>query len=104
MNRKQKVISLIGIILIVIMGTIPPWKYIDDGSIGYREIPAGYFLIFSPPEPDQEDYFGVELDMSRLAVQWITLLFVMAAALYLTQDKSKALNSREYEDDDDEDG
>ena len=104
MNKKQKVISVIGVVLIVIMGCIPPWKYIDDSPMGYREIPAGYSLIFAPPEPDGEEYFGVKLDMSRLAVQWITSLFVMAAALYLTQEKGEASDSRENDGDDDEDG
>ena len=87
MNKKQRIISIVGVVIIFLMGFIPPWKYIENNSTTYSEMPAGYYLIFSPPEPDEEEITGVELDMSRLAVQWITILFVMGAALYLSQEK-----------------
>lgn len=97
MNKKQKFISIIGIFIILIMGFIPPWKYIDNDSSTYREMPAGYYLIFSPPELDYEQLLGLEIDISRLAIQWITVLFMMAAALFITQEKRDATESDEEE-------
>lgn len=95
MNKKQKVISIIGIFIILIMGFIPPWKYIDNDSSTYREMPAGYYPIFSPPELDEEQLLGLEIDISRLAIQWIIVLFMMAAALFITQEKRDATESDE---------
>lgn len=98
MNKKQVIISIIGVTVVFLMGLIPPWKTVDTSSMTTREMPAGYYFIFAPPEPDEEELLGVELDMSRLAVQWITTLFVIAAALYLTQEKEEELDSIENSD------
>jgi hypothetical protein len=93
MNKKQVVISIIGVAIVFLMGIIPPWKIVDTSSMTYREMPAGYYFIFAPPEPDEEELLGVKLDLSRLAVQWVTILFVIAAALFLTQEKEEESNS-----------
>ncbi|MFH1942140.1 MAG: hypothetical protein ABIL68_08530 [bacterium] len=87
MNKKQQIISIVGIVVIFVMGLVPPWTTFESDSTTYREMPAGYYFIFSPPQPDDEGILGVKLDTSRLAVQWITVLFVMAACIYLTQDR-----------------
>ena len=97
MNKKQKLISIIGIVIIFIMGFIPPWKYIDNESSPYREMPAGYHPIFLPPELDEEQLLGLEIDVSRLAIQWITVLFMMAAALFITQEKRNTKDTDEEE-------
>jgi len=95
MNTKQKIISLIGVLIIFFMGLFPPWKYIDENASVYREIPADYYLIFAPPEPDEEEMLSIQLDISRLAIQWITVLFVMGAIIYIFHDKKEDLDSDE---------
>ena len=92
MNRKQKIIAVIGVALIVVMGLFPPWKLTTTGDTLYREVPRGYYLIFAPPPPeapveDQESIYSLELDFRRLTVQWVTVLFVLAAALYLARER-----------------
>ena len=97
MNKKQKVISIIGIVIIFVMGFIPPWKYIDTDPSPYREMPNGYHPIFLPPELNEEQLLGLKIDISRLAIQWITVLFMMAVALFITQERSDAKESDEEE-------
>jgi hypothetical protein len=97
MNKKQTIISIVGVVVIFIMGLLPPWTYYESDPTTHREMSAGYYFIFAPPAPDDEGILGVKLDTSRLAVQWITVLFVMAACIYLTQDRG-------VDSDDNEDG
>ncbi len=102
MNKKQKVISLIAVILIILMCLIPPWKITAGNENGYIEQPVGYALIFSPPSVEQEDEFGtsgysIGLDVSRLVVQWVTLLFTVAALLYISrEDETESDEENEF--------
>ena len=98
MNKKQIIISIIGIGIIFIMGLIPPWKTIDHGASAFVEFPIGYYPIFSPPILDEELELSVKLDILRLAVQWITILFVMGAALFICQTKSSETDADAKED------
>lgn len=90
MNKKQKIIAWIGVIMIFMMSLIPPWKMIADEPSVSQEFPAGYHPIFAPPLPDEEDPYSPVLDLTRLGVQWITMLFIMAAALYITHEKDES--------------
>ncbi|MCX6811986.1 MAG: hypothetical protein NT039_04860 [Candidatus Berkelbacteria bacterium] len=50
MSKKQKRVILGGAMLIVLMGLVPPWKYIRVlGEGNYTERPGGYGLIMVPP-------------------------------------------------------
>lgn len=62
---------LLGVMIAVfiLMGLIPPWVQIERGII---EQLAGYFPIFAPP-PLYNNTFGVELDVKRLLVQWVSV-------------------------------
>ncbi|OGP59550.1 MAG: hypothetical protein A2V67_06265 [Deltaproteobacteria bacterium RBG_13_61_14] len=47
MNKKQKGVVLAGAMVIVLMGLIPPWKYLKGGA--HRiERPGSYGLIMAP--------------------------------------------------------
>jgi hypothetical protein len=94
MNKKQKVISILGIVVIFIMNLIPPWKIttIDLGI--YTVQPIGYHVIFSPPIVEQESeeeeetvQYMINLDITRLIFQWVTILFILAALLFITKEK-----------------
>lgn len=105
MNKKQKTISIIGIIAIFLMGFFPPWKMITEGSQIYTIQPIGYSLIFLPPaleldqeqEEDESLQYFINLDVTRLMVQWITVLFVIAALLFISKDKEEKEGS-EFEE------
>lgn len=95
MNKKQQIISVFGIIVIFLMGLIPPWKMITEGNKIYTVQPIGYSLIFLPPkleleqesEQDEVVQYLINLDVTRLMVQWITILFIIAALLFITKEK-----------------
>jgi hypothetical protein len=79
MNKKQRVVFLVGIGIIVLMGLIPPWYYHAVYSREQRlmfEIPAtdDYGLLFSPPSWDltRKPIFDPvpRIDFSRLLLQW----------------------------------
>jgi hypothetical protein len=52
MNKKQKMVLLVGVGLIVLIGLVPPWHYdvFETGQLP-KKIHAGYGFLFSPPTP-----------------------------------------------------
>jgi addiction module HigA family antidote len=58
----------------------PPWQYTADrnGSEGFHtRKPAGYAPIFLPPAPEYEGVsYGVQIDSSRLIIEWAALAAV----------------------------
>ena len=53
LNGKQRKIVIVGVVLFVLMGLIPPWTYTLDAQSIHREKPAGYALIISSPGPEK---------------------------------------------------
>jgi len=53
MNKKQKVISLLAVIVFTIMILYPPWKYevrfSDENNARHFVVDGGYAFIFKPP-------------------------------------------------------
>lgn len=84
MNKKQKIILWIGIIIIVLMGLFPPYERAiilpsfgpDDPSVR-----ISYGFLFEPPILD------VKIDFARLAIQWIIVSVLTAGAIYTTKDQ-----------------
>lgn len=75
-----------GILVFVLLAIFPPWIVRID--IPYRihsEKSAGYSLILSPPDLDKSQPFAdrasVQLDWSRLALQWLILAGVVGGTL-----------------------
>lgn len=95
MNKKQKNISIIGIVIIFFMSLIPPWKMVTEGAQIYTVQPIGYSWIYLPPtlefeqETDEDEIvqYLINLDVTRLLVQWITVMFIIAVLLFITKDK-----------------
>lgn len=86
MNNKQRIVIAIGVVIILIMGLFPPWVATLDRN--HREYPGDYGLIFSPPDvTDVESGYGVHLDISRLIVQWVTVILVVAGIVLILRDK-----------------
>jgi hypothetical protein len=85
MNKKQKIVLMIGIIVFLLIGIFPPWVLISspensarlEGAIGYS------FIIFSP------NHGWCRIDISRLMVEWITMVVVMGGLILLFNDKLK---------------
>lgn len=101
MNRKQKVVIWLGALLIVAMGVYPPWVKIGNFDREATRLQARQYVygwIFHPPpaagkinEADSGnlaeeigDTFSwiIQLDLARLLVQWATVCFAVAGAVW----------------------
>ena len=70
LDSLQRKIVLVGIVLFILMGLIPPWK---EGNAQYDH-PLGYRLIVAPPElPNYLGQHNGRIDFGRLILQWILL-------------------------------
>ena len=79
----------------------------------YSERPIGHYIIFLPPElvldlvndeaetdtevaadPEAEEEIphSIEVDTTRLIIQWVTILFVLAAALFIAKEKEEEID------------
>jgi hypothetical protein len=84
-NSMKRPIITIGIIVFIIMGLFPPWKYTLNAQGIHIEKPAGYALIIYPPKPEIiAEAYGVRVDISRLVIQWIILAVATGGALFIT--------------------
>ena len=81
-SRKRLVWLLVAIGFIMV--TIPPWTYtFSQQGAAVSRSPAGYGIIFSPPEPEHKGpVFGVELDVKRLALQLVLLVSAFGMLMY----------------------
>ena len=97
MNSSQRNVIIVGVMALFLMGLIPPWIQVLDLEGLYRELPLGYEPIFSPPRPTRlqaslNSASYVSLDVTRLAVQWITVCLVvglLSLALRTTERKER---------------
>ncbi|NQU06020.1 MAG: hypothetical protein HQ568_08000 [Calditrichaeota bacterium] len=81
MNKKQKIVLWIGLVLFMLMGIFPPWYYVYkseiSADISYK---SGYYCLFVPPHSYKKEY---RIDKTRLHIQW-TIVVVVAVCLILT--------------------
>ena len=79
-------IIILGATAFVLSGLFPPWVYTFSSprGAGPTEKPAGYHLIFAPPLPAYDHRFdGVQIDYTRLLIQWAMIGVVVAGATAL---------------------
>lgn len=95
MSRGLRVAFWIVLVIAVLMGAYPPWKYTSDLKVGIvaarSERPAGYAFITDPPEPARNQIpadrygtmgAGVSIDGSRLFVQYALLATITAGLFF----------------------
>lgn len=88
LNSKQRKILIIGVVVILLMGAVPPWTYTFKHTSTYSERPAGYYFIVSPPSPIAASRaHGIKIDASRLFIQWITTIVAVSIGLMLAAKK-----------------
>lgn len=90
MNKNQKIVIMIGLIVIVLMGVVPPWVYTFSLQGSRSKYSAGYSPIVSPP-PRQADHpaYGVSLDISRLLMQWALVGMVAGGLVLIFKEKDQ---------------
>lgn len=91
MNSKQRIVILAGMVVAVLIGLFPPWDYVYDytrmGIFGIARIePAGYHLIFLPPNPPVS--YSAKLSIARLLIQWVILGIAVTGTFFLFRDRS----------------
>ena len=87
MNKVQRIAVLIGAMVFVSIGMVPPWRTVRgvyDGFPVYKG--AGYSLLYAPPES------GASVDVPRLCIQWAILIVVVAVTVLLSKDETTAQN------------
>ena len=105
MNLAQRVVLIAGFVIILVMVLFPPWLFIfKHPALPQSERPAGYHLIFNQgsPEDQQElmrlfavrspqmaqlQYFSVRIDNTRLSVQLIGTLLLIAILFFILGNK-----------------
>ena len=87
MNKKQKIVFLVGIGIIVIMGLIPPWHYYAVYSRDQQipiELVGGYEFLFSPSMLSGNTI--PHIDLCRLLVQWAVVAIATAGIVLVLKD------------------
>ena len=96
-NKKEKIVILVAIAIIIFMGLFPPWTYTYKDKSGYSEKPTGYQFVFWPPSPkkDIEYGYGLYLDYERLFLQWfMVIIATFGVFLWLKIKNDKTNNSK----------
>lgn len=82
-NKRQKNIIIIGLIVFGIMCLFPPWVVFDYNRIRNIRLDAGYSFIFWPPTIGR---LTATIDIVRLFVQWICVGVVTGGITFLLKD------------------
>ena len=94
LNAIQRRIILVGILMIILMGLFPPWKYTFQSSISHSEEPAGYRFIASPPSRRvSNSMHGVKIDATRLLIQWAMTILASVFGVLVAQNRKDEQNS-----------
>ena len=89
-NGKQRKLIIVGIVVVVLMGLFPPWAYTYSYNTKYSKEPAGYGFILDPPMKKRfSPAHGIELDITRLSVQWIITLLATGLGVFLATTTKK---------------
>ena len=86
-NKKQRTILTVGIVVIILMGLFPPWTCTYTYKSENSKNPSGYAFIANPPEVKGFTFgtFSFELDISRLCLQWMIVLFATGLGVFLSR-------------------
>lgn len=89
MNRKQKIVLIIGILVMVCMGLYPPWRiemgkrFVVDEYTPSKIVSGGYALLFDPP------HNAIGLDVVRLIIQCAIIAALTACIVIGIRNDSK---------------
>ena len=87
MNKKQKTVLVIGIILLLILLSYPPWTAyrISDNK------PGGFvsysFFLDSPASDELTEYWRAKIDVARLIVNNIIIIVCTIGFYWIFKDK-----------------
>ena len=105
MNKKQRIVIIIGIILVLICGLFPPYEGKKSGELPLpeKEEAIGYYFLFSHPSSEEiskeiyENYkflnndemgtgeklgFSASIMMSKYLIQIITIVLITTGLIF----------------------
>lgn len=87
MNGYQRFTAVLAIIIITLSSIYPPWEYtFQDQGISQVTKPAGYHLIFLPPEPESSyENYGVRIDFDRYLIQIIGISILFGGFFFISK-------------------
>jgi len=93
-DKKEKIVILVAIAIIIFMGLFPPWTYTYIMQGTCSEKATGYQFLFWPPAPEGGHWrFGIYLDFKRLFLQWVMVAISTFGALLWLKIKNKQINN-----------
>lgn len=72
MNNKQRWVLIIGLVLVLVMALVPPWKETISTNQKVYPVFRGYSLIHFPRAG--RGMFPAEIYFEGLVVQWVVVL------------------------------
>jgi hypothetical protein len=70
----------------------PPWlnTFDHNGQYGgHSRKSAGYCFIATPPTPQSSPFYGVQIDFTRLAIEWLCLAAITGAGWLLVKNRTE---------------
>lgn len=111
MNRKQKIVLLIGILVFVLMGLYPPWIYrtfdlapsvsgfsyqTTDRFIGYRWFSQG-FLQYNDKTSFLSDRNIFLIEKNRLFIQWFMVAVVTGGLAFIFKEPKNKTTTPKFD-------
>ena len=104
MNKPQRVIALIGLLLIIFTGLFPPWsEVLHYHSTLLIEQSKGYAPLLAPPEPQEGawasgDAYKVIFDTRRLLIQWGVILAATGISIFAFSRQAERREDKKIEE------
>ncbi|MBI4027691.1 MAG: hypothetical protein HY360_22075 [Verrucomicrobia bacterium] len=91
MNKKQKIVIRLAVLIAALLGLFPPWvQTYHHVQVGYSRVPTRYAFIGTPPSPQSGGpYYGVQVDLTRLLLQWFVVVLIAGGLACTLRDDSK---------------
>ena len=82
--QNNRIILVVGVTIIVLMGIFPPWAETirRNGEIITSGNSIGYSFLFDPPRSTKPYVGSVNLDWSRLGLQWALVAIAFGCAAW----------------------
>jgi hypothetical protein len=91
MNKKQKSLLWLGIIVFVLFVLCPPWiEVVRYPSSAAMEIPIGSYPIWDPPQlkNSESNWVGAKVDAGRLSLEWLAVIVLTVAMTWSVRSKT----------------
>lgn len=97
----QKGILICGAVVFVLCGLFPPWLYTYDVTGTHSRSDAGYYFVLTPPgpKPSYGNSTGIQLDTSRLLIEWACILAATGAGWVIFIPRKPAKEQRKEAND-----